>query len=556
MNTQKSLFISIPSLLFLIFCLNCSENKFSSNDNLKVLKEEIRNSKNYELLKEKKIANIKDRIKKYDNEENKIRPLWELFTEYRSYQSDSAQTYALKLLDSGRKSNDQKTITLGYIALMDCFNSSGYFKEASDINNLIDTAKISNDIKPFYYDLCYRLYENIDAYTSSSIEEIKEIYKDKRRDYIKTLISSTQPDSYEHQAARIELNRLNDSSLISLMKNRNDLLLRYEPRDHEKAIQYSKIGDAAIESGNSEEALHYMILATIYDLRSATHETTAARKLADILFSMGQDRDAYELIHLAWDDANFYNSQLRRIETVKILPSVDNYHYVRKEKQFKYLGIALTVCGILLLLSIELFYELHLKNMRLKKANEILDLNKKEIISRQEELEKMHREMEETLIKLKETTAIKDDYIMQSLYVNTAYVDLVEEKCKLIVKMIKEGNIKEAKLLQHQFGIREERRRIYQSFDKAFLKLFPNFITEFNRLFSKEYIIEIKKDEELPMEVRIFALIRLGISDSSDIAKYLNLTLNTVYVYKARVKSKSNVDNNEFEKYIMSIPKP
>lgn len=105
-------------------------------------------------------------------------------------------------------------------------------------------------------------------------------------------------------------------------------------------------------------------------------------------------------------------------------------------------------------------------------------------------------------------------------------------------------------------GIKEERQRIYRNFDDAFLKLFPNFIDEFNRLFKEEDWIEVNENGELPMDVRVFALLRLGISDPAAVAKYLNLSVKTVYVYKTKMKSKSIIPNDDFEAAVKAIPKP
>jgi DNA-binding NarL/FixJ family response regulator len=82
---------------------------------------------------------------------------------------------------------------------------------------------------------------------------------------------------------------------------------------------------------------------------------------------------------------------------------------------------------------------------------------------------------------------------------------------------------------------------LYFSFDKVFLKLFPDFVTFFNSLFDERDRIVLKEGQLLNTELRIFALIRMGISDTEKIAKILNYSVNTIYAYKTRVKSKSGV---------------
>ena len=164
--------------------------------------------------------------------------------------------------------------------------------------------------------------------------------------------------------------------------------------------------------------------------------------------------------------------------------------------------------------------------------------------------------MEEILKELKETTDLKDEYILQSLSVNTDFINSIEQKAKNIARQVREKKYDELKFVEHRLGIKEERQRIFKSFDAGFRKMFPNFIDEINRLLPEDERFEIGEDEDLPVDLRIFALIRLGISDPSEIAKYLNLSVKTVYVYKTRMKTKSVVDNTEFESCILSIPKP
>ncbi len=139
---------------------------------------------------------------------------------------------------------------------------------------------------------------------------------------------------------------------------------------------------------------------------------------------------------------------------------------------------------------------------------------------------------------------------------NTSFVNNVEAKSHEVVKNLKDKKYDAIKYLPYEIGIKEERARIYHSFDKAFLSLFPNFITEFNKLFNPDDRIVADDARDLPVEVRIFALLRLGISDTQEVAKYLNLSVKTVYVYKTKIKSKSTVDNADFEARIMAIPKP
>ena len=90
-------------------------------------------------------------------------------------------------------------------------------------------------------------------------------------------------------------------------------------------------------------------------------------------------------------------------------------------------------------------------------------------------------------------------------------------------------------------------------FDKAFLKLYPKFVEQFNGLLREDARIELKKGKLLNTELRIFALIRLGITQSSDIASMLRYSVNTIYNYRAQIKNSALGDRDNFEERIKEI---
>jgi DNA-binding NarL/FixJ family response regulator len=101
--------------------------------------------------------------------------------------------------------------------------------------------------------------------------------------------------------------------------------------------------------------------------------------------------------------------------------------------------------------------------------------------------------------------------------------------------------------------LQNERQNLYKNFDKIFLKLFPHFIEEFNKLFKAEDYMVLEHGELLNTDLRIYALIRLGITDSEKIAKFLDYSVNTIYTYKTKLKQKTIVSRDKFEDYVMAI---
>jgi DNA-binding CsgD family transcriptional regulator len=101
--------------------------------------------------------------------------------------------------------------------------------------------------------------------------------------------------------------------------------------------------------------------------------------------------------------------------------------------------------------------------------------------------------------------------------------------------------------------VEEELKEFYDMFDQAFLKLYPKFVEQFNGLLREDSQIELKKGKLLNTELRIFALIRLGITQSSDIASMLRYSSNTIYNYRAQIKNACIGDRETFEERVKQI---
>ena len=158
--------------------------------------------------------------------------------------------------------------------------------------------------------------------------------------------------------------------------------------------------------------------------------------------------------------------------------------------------------------------------------------------------------------KLKETIELKDRYIMQSLYVNTNFLKQVETRCRTAINDMKTKGLEAMRFLPYQMGIKEERQRVMRSFDETFLQVFPNFVDDFNALLCEGEAIGLSDDGSMPTELRIFALMRLGVTDTNAVAEFLNISANSIYVYKARVKAKTDLSKSEFDAEVMAIAKP
>jgi len=154
---------------------------------------------------------------------------------------------------------------------------------------------------------------------------------------------------------------------------------------------------------------------------------------------------------------------------------------------------------------------------------------------------------------LQEANKIKEEYIGYYFNVNSEYVTKIEGFKKSIEMKLMTKKMDDIRLTVNNINTKKEREELYTSFDQIFLKLFPDFVDVFNSYFPEQDRIVLKEGQLMNTELRIFALMRMGIHDPEKIAKILNYSINTIYNYKARVKGKSLIPNEEFEKKIMEI---
>ncbi len=541
-------------------CSNHPDPDTSSASNLpldsalNVLNEEMAKRDDYQRHKEERLRALKSDLRDSSSRPN-FKVASELFDEYKAYQSDSAFKYASVMNQIAKESSDPALQAKTNVAFADYFISVGFFKEAAEMLGKTDSQYLDTEEKCYFYNLYTRLYRSLCSYVGGEVSPLWAAYNQLNKDYLDSILNTAPKDSYIYAYTKIDRDQFDQRDDVRAIEERKNLLRRHTMSEHEKAINYSRLAFSNIDAGRRKDAEYYLALSAISDINSNTTETTAAAMLANMLHEDDRNDEAYAYIQMALDDATFFNTPLRKYEISGYLPKIDNARYNWVNGQMWRLVIVIGLIFGLLILSVVLFLSLKKRKKALELINTELDNKTKEISKSHQQLADANALLNETISQLKETTEIKDRYIMQSLYVNTAFVNQVEEKCKEVVKAVKDKKYDDLKFLPYKMGIKEERQRIYRSFDEAFLKLFPNFIKELNKLFDADNQIAIT-DGELPMDVRIFALLRLGISDPSEVASYLNLSTKTVYVYKTKMKSRSMVGNNDFEDRIKAIPKP
>jgi len=284
------------------------------------------------------------------------------------------------------------------------------------------------------------------------------------------------------------------------------------------------------------------------DVKDAVKENLALLNLSIWLYDHGDIHRAYNYIQFALNDANFYNARFRHFHLSKELPIITNAYRQAEDQQSTRLKILLSVISLLsLFLLFALFFMQRQKKM-LAKTQKGLDQTNHDLEEVNKKLNKLNRE-------LTDSNLIKEEYISHFINLYSEYINKLDDYRRMINNKIAAKRFDELSKMTSSSNtpVNEEIKEFYSHFDKAFLNIYPGFVPSINSLLKKEERFEMKKGELISTELRVFALIRLGITDSTKIASFLRCSVQTVYNYRSKIKKRSIDENEDIEEKIRLI---
>jgi len=500
------------------------------------LRKEFDKKHTYDLQKEQRIQKLKDQLihTPAANHQSQFTLSNNLYNEYKSYQFDSAYVYANKLQQLSSAMHDKRRGDLSKIQMGFILLSSGMFKETFDSMHGIDVQRLADSSKMEYYSIITRAYYDLATYDND--RNYAPNYTRLANQYIDSAIDLSKPGSYDHTYL-IGYKKFRNGSYDSAAVIFNQLL-GTKLTEHQYAIVTSTLSNVYLNTSQRDKCTELLIKATISDIRSSTKETLALFWLAELLYKKGDIKNAYVALQHALVDAEFYGARQRKIQIGSLLPIVasEKLTYIeREEHRFIVFLSLITVLAILVIvISVILFKQLQ----KLKTKEKIID-------DKNIQLEKVNEE-------LMEGTRIKEEYIGYFFNLISGYILQLEKIKRSIDTRLSLKKYEDIQIMADRINIKKERETLFYTFDHVFLKIFPHFIQDFNALFKKEDQIWPKEHEVLTTDLRIFALMRMGITDTETIAKILEYSEKTIYVYKMRIKAKA-INPDSFEENIMAI---
>ncbi|RHO74916.1 transcriptional regulator [Parabacteroides sp. AF48-14] len=474
-----------------------------------------------------------------------------IFREYKSYMCDSAVHYLNKNVEIARKLHDREREYKSIFLLSSLLATAGMYQEAVDMLGDIRREQLPSSLIQDYYVCKEHVYREISG--NSREPKSKRRYGDLSLAYRDSLLRIL-PEGVDKRIELQELVLRADGRMEDACRINDARLARVPFGSPEYALTSYQRAMIYRQEGNREKEKLYLALSSLSDVQSAITDHASLWMLADLLLKDGDIERAYHYIRFSWDETNRFRARSRSWQSADILSLIDKNYQATIEKKNGMLVTYLALISLLTLLLISAVIYIYRQMKRLAEARNHLQETNGQLKVLNGELHQMNARLQLANRQLSESNQIKEEYIGRFIKLCSTYIDKLDGYRRMVNKKVCAGQIEElAKITRSSNALNAELDELYKNFDTAFLHLFPNFVAQFNALLQEDEQIVLKRDELLNTELRIFALIRLGINDSSQIAEFLRYSVNTIYNYRAKVKNKACVSRDDFENLVREI---
>lgn len=488
--------------------------------------------------KQARIDSIKHRVNARMTADAKLKIYDDLYREYLTFSFDSAMAYldrSENLLGDNATYGDRSRVRI-HRALS--LATSGHFSQAVDILESIDPAKLPGDLRRELYSALQWTYGVWAEYSGKT--EYARLYNDKSIAFLDSLlhyINKSDPEySYHYADHALRLGdyiTARDNYIIAL-DNAPQNTRMYAQAAYGLAMAYNELGDRA-------KYREWLINAAISDQITPLKENLALQQLAlDIKNNEGDLETANRYLKYSLEDAIFYNNRLRMLEISEKFPDIVLGYQETVTTQNKRLKTYILCIGILLIGFVI--------------AVLVIVSEKKRLNSSRAQLAELNEGLKKLNSKLSQTNASREQYVTLFMDLCAAYIEKLNRFQSTVVLKIKTHQIDDLLRVANNNArpSEAEMREIFFNFDTAFLKLYPDFVEKFNLLLQPDKAIYPRKNELLNTDLRIFALIRMGIKDSSKIATLLFYSPQTIFNHRTQVRNRA-INRETFEQQLMNI---
>lgn len=543
--------ILILSICFFSFDILFASEKTKTDSLMDQLDDVIANRSIYLERKESRLAELTEILNNTANDRERFNALVHLYDEYHPFNADSAYNISLSQETIARRIADPVLVAHARMNRANILSATGMYHETLELIDSIRLQDLPQYLHPYYFHIKRTVYGRLADFAAFGPE--KERYSNLTDMYRDSIMAVNDSNSLAHIITKADYFNINGKpqdavDLLNTFISNNDL------SEHERAICAWTLADAYARLGNGSMRKEQLLISSISDLKSSVREYMSLRQLALLLYEEGDLNRAYEFMTIAVDDATKCNARQRIVELNDSYPEINGIYVNTVEKQKGSLERTIFIITVLSLVLLALLMYMRKQMQRITKARREIEDAYKQLNKVTEQLKMSNENLCEANNAIAEISELKEVYIGRYMDQCLVYIDKLDSYRKSTGKLLNSNKIDDLKkLLKSTSLIDDELKLFYDQFDKTFLTLFPTFVEDFNKLLLPEEAIIPKKGGTLNTELRIFALIRLGISDSDSIAKFLRYSLTTIYNYRTKVRNKSLGDRSRLEAEVMKI---
>lgn len=453
-----------------------------------------------------------------------------------SFSYTRASKEVLQLKNLAAQSGDSGKIAQAIIRESFINLSAGLFHDAVDSLNTLEVDQFPPLLKTDY--LSTRARAHLDLANNYVIPELSQRYRNRAIADLDSAIVTAKDDPF--QVLILRSNRA-----MAIPAPREGIGIYHQIKGHPKAgtrlmaKEHAAAGEQYARLNLQDSARLAFVKSAIADERTVTREIVSLVRVARDAYEREDFERSARYIDIGLENANFFDARHRKIEVLEILPLIEEERLQLLNTQRRQFIIFSSLLGLLLVLALVLIRQTIKQNRELKERRAAL----------QDAMQQLARNNDT----LRESQKIKEQYIGYFFQTNTKLINSAKTIIDKATKAVYAADFKEAKYQLKSFNAKQQNKQLLQDFDRAFLTLFPNFVERFQELFPQDIIWQEDGQDDLSTEVRIFALMRLGIRNNEVIARILGYSVNTIYAYRSKVRGKSPLENDDFDAAVMSI---
>lgn len=537
--------------LLLLIALGVGSGTLYANNELKLLADSLRRMIDEKPVfvhkKEVRINRIKSKLKSANlTPEQEYKINLQLYYEYKKFVVDSAIHYVNRNVEIARKMDKAYLKYESSLQLSLLYSMCGRYRDAELILENIKRSELPRELLPVYYETYSRFWEYY------SISATNNRYGKQRAAYQDSLLALLDHNSFDYKLSRAYYYGRHDS--VKAKKIIGELLETEEVGSPNYAMITHSCAGMYRHQNRPDEVKKYYMLSAIADIQNATRETASLQALALIQYEDRKLADAFKFTQSAIDDVVSSGIHFRAMEIYKFYSIINSAYQTEQAKSRSNLVTFLVSTSVILFLLLLLVVCIYVQMRKILKIKRALVQSNEKLLRLNDKLNHMNSQLNDKNTQLFETNNIKEQYIAEFFDVCFSYISKMEKFQNVLYKYAVNRYYDELiKKLKSPALINSELTALYTRFDTVFLGLYPTFVSDFNALLKDEEKIVLKPDALLNRELRIYALLRLGITDSGRIANFLRCSTSTVYNYRTKMRNKAAVDRDEFENEIMKI---